>query len=629
MKKIKDLPVVHNLYMDCNSIIYDAVHSANADTALTSSIIIMNVIKKIQDYIHLLKPVKRVIIAFDGVAPLAKMKQQRVRRYKSYYQNQVKKNLFGKSTETWNTVAITPGTEFMEELTKTIKKHFSTSTTSTTSTASTNNTNNVCITAPESIQRSKKTIKKFKVVEQIVSSNSTQNSTQNPNPLTIIVTASDEQGEGEHKIFEYIRNVNHENETTLVYGLDADLIMLSINHLSFCHNIFLYRETPEFIKSINKALDTNENYYLDIPMLMSAIESDNACSTTLNTTLFPSSDYIFLCFLLGNDFLPHFPSLNIRTGGITKLLEAYQTTMLPGETLTDIVDCDEMGERTPIIYWKKVKKIVQYLASREENYIVQELKLRDKQESNFYRKLEPPNPNSCFDGADAEQKFMRFEMLPTIQRDLEKGIHVGRKGWEYRYYSLLNNTNKKTNYTSKNTPKNMSTNNNDKEDLIKKICINYLEGLEWTFHYYSHKCIDWRWSYKYNYPPLLKDLLRYIPEVPIFDSYNLNGEKLDKVLVDTKFRFISKNKHVAVHPWVQLAYVLPRENAKYLPNPIYRQLVIHPKFNQWYPTEYNFVWAFCKYFWESHIELSEINIAELEEIVTNANAQKQGQKQGQ
>ena len=57
----------------------------------------------------------------------------------------------------------------------------------------------------------------------------------------IYVFGSDEPGEGEHKIFEFIRNNNHTNQNTLVYGLDADLIMLYlIIYLSI--KIFIYLE---------------------------------------------------------------------------------------------------------------------------------------------------------------------------------------------------------------------------------------------------------------------------------------------------------------------------------------------------------------------------------------------------
>ena len=42
----------------------------------------------------------------------------------------------------------------------------------------------------------------------------------------------------------------------------------------------------------------------------------------------------------------------------------------------------------------------------------------------------------------------------------------------------------------------------------KNISINFMEGLEWVMNYYSVGCIDWSWHYKYNYPPLFKDLVK-------------------------------------------------------------------------------------------------------------------------
>jgi len=92
----------------------------------------------------------------------------------------------------------------------------------------------------------------------------------------------------------------HIDFNTIIYGLDADLIMLSINHLPITRNIYLFRETPEFIKSINSELEPNDSYMLDIPELADAITIDmnNGQELTSDQQKNRIYDYIFLCFFL-------------------------------------------------------------------------------------------------------------------------------------------------------------------------------------------------------------------------------------------------------------------------------------------------------------------------------------------
>ena len=511
IRKLSSNPIkVDNLYLDCNSIIYDAVYKMgmNVLTENSSNQIIAKVIETIKEYIYLLKPTNKVIIAFDGVAPVAKLEQQRSRRFKSLYQNSLSRSLL-KTTDPdpWNTTAITPGTVFMKNLDEKISKEFSNSSL-------------------------------FNLNE-------------------IIISGSNIYGEGEHKIFNYIRENSdeHKDKNTIIYGLDADLIMLSINHLPISPNIYLFRETPEFIKSINSELEPNESYILDIPELASIITLDmnNGEENQKKNRIY---DYIFLCFFLGNDFMPHFPAINIRTGGVDKMLQAYKATI--GNTNDVLTD----GKT---IYWKNVRKVIQFLADNELNYLKQEHKIRDRKEKNRLPDITP------------EDKLNNFVNLPTYERSIEKFINPYKDNWQQRYYKTLFDI-------------------KIDEERCKQICTNYLEGLEWTMKYYTTGCPDWRWCYNYNYPPLLQDLIHYIP---FFET-----------------QFVENKIDNPVSELVQLCYVMPRQSLQFLPEKLYKYL-IKEKLDL-YKIDCEFSWAYCKYFWECHPNLPHIDVNDLE-IFVNKN----------
>ena len=64
---------------------------------------------------------------------------------------------------------------------------------------------------------------------------------------------------------------------------------------------------------------------------------------------------------------------------------------------------------------------------------------------------------------------------------------------------------------------------------------------------------------------------------------------------------------------VQLCYVLPRSNLNLLPNKLVSELL--RQHDQWYKGNCDFVWAYCRYFWEAHVEMNEIDITELEQFI--------------
>jgi 5'-3' exonuclease len=495
--------------MDCNSVIYDAVHSIpfEDNCAAYEKQVIDMVILSIEDYIKIIKPSSTLYIAFDGVAPFAKMEQQRVRRYKNKF---ITNTTTGDSSNKWDTSAITPGTPFMQTLSKRIQYAF--------------------INMEQ----------KYRIGK-------------------IIVSGSNEPGEGEHKLFAYLRDHPCLNENIALYGLDSDLIMLSIFHLQYCKNVYIFREAPEFLKQyfpIDPSYDSKMPYFLDMKVLSSSILTEMRCAHHDNHRI---HDYIFLCFFMGNDFLPHFPSMNIRTHGIQVILDIYRM-YIGNKPDTYIINRDNT------IQWKHVNKLVSEIAKREHELLTIEYSSRHKLSKKRYSLSTEQDKNDY------------FQNVPTIYQMDEDYISPDNSQWEDRYYKTLFHC-----------PR-------DKQH-VSDICTNYLEGLEWVFKYYSTGCPHWKWKYNYHYPPLFADLCKYVP--------HFHTEFIHDTTTVTKF------PHVPFSHFTQLSYVLPPQNHNLLPFKITDFLKKHYK--HLYVDDIHYQWAFCRYFWEAHPDLPTISLELLEQ----------------
>jgi 5'-3' exonuclease len=532
--------------------------------------------------IALLSPSDLVFIAFDGVAPVAKLNQQRERRYKSWYLGEMETQRRKAKTKgdgktkgdkakgapkpAWNTSAITPGTNFMCALHAKLAQHYNTktNTTATTTTAAATTATTAAATTATTA--------------------ATTAATTTTTTPKIIVSSSNEPGEGEHKIFEYIREhaSEHADKTSVIYGLDADLIMLCMSHLHISRNIYLYRETPAFAGTVHVALDEKEKYYMDIPEFAEAVMENlrpihpgdkvSRRGAGRNAWHLGSPDYIFMCFMLGNDFMPHFPALNIRTTGIATLMDAYRATFGPGETIIQL----HAAISSPwSIHWPNYRRFVAHLAAQELTLIRKEHASRDRQARHLR-------------DSDMEDDVMHdVLMLPMTQRDVERQINPFEPGWERRYYAAL-----------------CDIHVADVDDkAIASLCRNYLEGMEWTFRYYTTGCVDWKWTYANHYPPLLADLAKYMSGIPETQT--------------NTFSFLSVKPKEPIRDVVQLCYVLPRASHALLP-PAAERALMRSKLRSKYTDDGspNFKWAYCKYFWECHTDLPELDLEELAQIVS-------------
>ena len=395
VKRIKLMEECDSLYLDFNSMIHQHAHEVITKNPQIEEIeeyypLVANaLIDGIINICNIVRPRKRLYIAIDGMCPRAKMQQQRKRRYMTIWRN--RQDPAFKATA-WDSNVITPGTDFMAFLDG--------------------------------------------ALEDFITVNKTRLG------FEIVLSKSSDPGEGEHKMFQ----VMEEGEDAVIYGLDADLIMLSMispNH----KNIRLLREQSAF--GTSGTSNKTSFSFLDIYQLRTLLFQEYSV---------PICDYVMLCVLLGNDFLPPLSYLSMRGNGVEHLIEAYKQA--------NATIIQENGD----LDFKTLANIFTILAKNEDERMASACEL--------YYTLKPQQKS-----IDCYPQYSKCKCIINPNID---------PNWRDLYY----------------------------KDIVKgdknNACYEYVRGLEWVFRYYFTKDASTTWYYPYSYSPSIKDLQYqslYVPEL--------------------------------------------------------------------------------------------------------------------
>lgn len=359
----------------------------------------------IENLVSLVKPNKRLILCVDGPAPLSKQNQQRQRRFRSAMEKDEEE------FKSFDSNCITPGTRFMDCLSKYIDWYI------------------------------RKSISENPVWQNI----------------EIVFSSEKSPGEGEHKIINYIRLYGDPSDSFCIHGLDADLIMLALGtHLP---NFWILREDLYDPR--------NEFFVIDIGSTRSDLAKimdwndvdDNKSDDTPNFNgECAVNDFIFICFMVGNDFLPHIPSLEIIEGGIDAMLDVYKNVGASYGHLTSNVDGD-------VIFRKRTLEVFLGTIAQYDKGILEDKLLK-------------------------KDRFFPDPLLEKNAKLVEGKYILNIEQYREDYY--------KSCFA-------------DSTDL-KKLCHEYLEGMQWVLSYYTRGVPDWKWCFKHHYAPFAHEIAEYISD---------------------------------------------------------------------------------------------------------------------
>uniref|UniRef100_A0A6Q2XWF6 5'-3' exoribonuclease n=1 Tax=Esox lucius TaxID=8010 RepID=A0A6Q2XWF6_ESOLU len=507
-----------NLYLDMNGIIHPCTHPEDKAAPKNEDEMMVAIFEYIDRLFNIVRPRRVLYMAIDGVAPRAKMNQQRSRRFRASKEgvelveekSRIREEILGKGgylppdeiKERFDSNCITPGTEFMENLAKCLR---------------------------------------YYVADRLSNDPGWRN-------ITVILSDASVPGEGEHKIMDYIRRQRaqpHHDPNThhCLCGADADLIMLGLathepnftiireefkpnqprpcalcgqkgHEIKDCQGVAREKqgEHDEFADSMPAS--EQEFIFIRLCVLREYLERE----LTMASLPFPFDfersidDWVFMCFFVGNDFLPHLPSLEIREGAIDRLVGIYKDVVhKTGGYITEngYVNLERVelimqavGVAEDNIFKKRKEDDVRLAQQRGPAYLTggqfapQALGGRGRPDvvqnarhQAFDMRMQgrdQHNRAGTSDGQDGRGVKRKAEDSDS-EPEPEDNVRLWEDGWKQRYY--------KTKFDVDATD----------DDFRKKVVRSYVEGLCWVLRYYYQGCASWKWFFPFHYAPFASD----------------------------------------------------------------------------------------------------------------------------